>query len=158
MTRQAKTSECNGKSVALRFYFGILMMSWKIFVVLVSVLAAAAIVYQQKQPAPASFNASKGEDRVETSKAGQIYREWGCGTCHGEDATGSPKGPSLLGLSTHWRREMLIRYLKDPVSARAADERLEQLSKRYSPISMPAFDGLDETQIEILADYLLERH
>ncbi len=135
------------------------MANWKILIVLVSVFAAmaAAIVYQQKQRAPVSSGASERRARVEANKAEQIYQEWGCGTCHGENAAGSSQGPSLLGLSAHWRREALLRYLKDPVSVRATDERLERLSKRYYPISMPAFDGLDEAQIEILADYLLQR-
>jgi len=135
------------------------MANWKIFVALVSMLAAAAaaFVYQQKQREPASSGISETKVRVEANKAEQIYQEWGCGTCHGERAAGGPQGPSLLGLSAHWRRETLLRYLKDPVSVRTADERLQQLSKRYYPISMPAFDGLDEAQIETLADYLLKR-
>lgn len=135
------------------------MANWKIFIVLVLALAgaAAAIVYRQKQRAPVSSGASERRARVEANEAEQIYQEWGCGTCHGENAAGSSQGPSLLGLSAHWRREPLLRYLKDPVSVRATDERLERLSKLYYPISMPAFDGLDEAQIEILADHLLKR-
>jgi cytochrome c553 len=136
------------------------MTNWKIFVVLVSMLAGAAavIVCQQKPRAPAASGSSPTNARAEVNKAEQIYEEWGCGTCHGKNAAGSSQGPSLLGLSAHWRREALLRYLKDPVSARATDERLAQLAKRYYPVSMPAFDGLDEAQIEILADHLLKRH
>jgi len=95
---------------------------------------------------------------MEAGTAQQIYHEWGCGTCHGENGAGSPQGPALVELSAHWRRESLLRYLKDPISVRATDERLAQLAKRYYPISMPAFDGLDEGQIEILLDFLLKEH
>ncbi|MDZ7381122.1 MAG: cytochrome c [candidate division KSB1 bacterium] len=89
--------------------------------------------------------------------AEKIYQEWGCGTCHGEDGSGSAQGPSLRGLAAHWRRDTLIRYLRDPAAARVGEVRLQQLARRYYPISMPAFDGLDSTQIGILADHLLQQ-
>lgn len=132
------------------------MKNGKIFLALVSA-AVAAIACQPKPRALGSSSGAEKRMRVEANEAEHIYREWGCGTCHGEHATGGPQGPSLLGLAAHWRRETLLRYLKDPVSIRATDERLEQLSKRYYPISMPAFDGLEEAQIEILADHLLQQ-
>lgn len=112
--------------------------------------------------AAAALTCCSGQLKTETASeatfsAEKIYQEWGCGTCHGENAAGSSQGPPLLGLAAHWRRDTLIRYLKDPASARASEARLQQLSRRYYPISMPAFDGLDSTQIGMLADHLLQR-
>jgi len=89
--------------------------------------------------------------------AEKIYQEWGCGTCHGENGAGSSQGPSLIGLVGHWQREALVRYLNNPAAIRATDQRLLQLAKRYYPISMPALEGLDSTQIGLLVDHLLQR-
>lgn len=85
-----------------------------------------------------------------------IYREWGCGTCHGADCAGSATGPALRGLAAHWQSEALQRYLQNPAPLRSRDERLQKLSQRFVPVVMPAFDGVDSTQIAILADYLLK--
>ncbi|MDZ7303724.1 MAG: cytochrome c [candidate division KSB1 bacterium] len=111
----------------------------------VAVMACSGGQLKTKAASDAKFSAEK------------IYQEWGCGTCHGENGAGSSQGPSLLGLAAYWRRNTLIRYLKDPASARASEARLQQLSRRYYPISMPAFDGLDSTQIGMLADHLLQQ-
>ncbi len=101
---------------------------------------------KNKQTAPqAIFSAEK------------IYQEWGCGTCHGENGAGSSQGPPLIGLVEHWQREALVRYLNNPAAMRATDQRLLLLTKSYYPISMPALEGLDSTQIGLLVDHLLQR-
>ncbi len=86
----------------------------------------------------------------------QIYREWGCGTCHGVDRRGTAAGPPLQNLPQHWQQEDLQRYLKDPPAVRAQDARLHALAQRYQPITMPAAEGLQPGQISALADYLLQ--
>jgi cytochrome c553 len=118
----------------------------------VMVLAAMSAC-ARNQHAPV-FNAH-ADAGVQSVTAQGIYEEWGCGTCHGAGGAGSPQGPALKNLAAHWRRETLLRYLKDPAAARAGDERLKELAQRYHPIAMPAFDGLDRVALETLVDSLL---
>jgi cytochrome c553 len=85
----------------------------------------------------------------------ELYRKWGCGTCHGDDAGGSPKGPALRGLAQYWDKKNLIEYLQNPKDVRSRNDRLGELSKRYFPISMPAIAGLTDQELTRLTDYLL---
>ena len=85
----------------------------------------------------------------------RLYREWGCGTCHGENAEGSGRGPALRALSEHWRRDTLLAYLRDPTIVRAREERLQAMARRFAPLSMPSFEGLNDAQLRALADYVL---
>ncbi len=94
--------------------------------------------------------------RVVEEQGQRLYQEWGCGTCHGDDGNGSPKGPNLRGISFYWKRALLIKYLKNPGEFREYDPRLRDLSRRYFPISMPSPEGLTERQRVLLADYLLQ--
>ncbi len=86
----------------------------------------------------------------------RVYREFGCGTCHGESGEGSGRGPSLRKLSEHWNAPALAAYLRDPAAARGSDERLRRLAQNYLPLAMPAFEDLSERQSRALADYLLQ--
>ncbi len=90
------------------------------------------------------------------AEGAQLYREFGCGACHGEQVEGSGRGPELRGLSAHWQSATLATYLRDPAAARVSDERLRLLSQRYFPLSMPAFEDLQEAHCRALADYLLQ--
>lgn len=92
---------------------------------------------------------------VQAVEAKRIYEAWGCGTCHGAYGAGGPLGPALTNLAARWSRERLIHYLKDPAGFRATERRLQELSKRYAPVSMPAFTDLDSAATGALADYLL---
>lgn len=83
-----------------------------------------------------------------------LYRSWGCATCHGESGRGTAKGPALGGLSHNWEIQTLAAYLQNPLAARERDERLQILSKRYFPLSMPAVE-LPAADREKLAAYLL---
>jgi len=85
----------------------------------------------------------------------RLYHAWGCGTCHGADGNGSPKGPNLREISSYWNRALLIKYLKNPSEFRKYDHRLHELSRRYFPISMPSPEGLTDRECVLLADYLL---
>lgn len=82
-------------------------------------LCALGLLFLQPHPA-------KGE---------RLYREFGCGTCHGEKGEGRGRGPSLRSLSAHWQTETLAAYL---------------------PLAMPTFEDLRPEQSRALADYLLQ--
>ncbi|RMF59725.1 MAG: cytochrome c [Calditrichaeota bacterium] len=86
----------------------------------------------------------------------QVYEQWGCGSCHGEDGNGSPRGPALRRLPERWDRQTLNAYLKNPRAFRQQDPRLGQLARRYFPISMPSPEGITERQRALLVDYLLK--
>lgn len=118
-------------------------------------LLAAMSACARNQHAPV-FN-KHADVGVQSVTAQGIYEEWGCGTCHGAGGAGSPQGPPLKNLAAHWRRETLLRYIKDPAAARAGDERLKELAQRYHPVAMPAFDGLNRVALETLVDSLLTR-
>ena len=78
-----------------------------------------------------------------------------CARCHGRDMRGKPTAPPLVDLDRHWTGDGLIRYLRDPGTARRGDARLESQSARYL-IDMPAYDELTDEQLEKLAAYLLD--
>ncbi|KAA0225487.1 cytochrome c [candidate division KSB1 bacterium] len=121
-----------------------------------SVVVAGALLACAHDHNP-RFTAMQTSDVAQThaSAGGVIYQEWGCGTCHGAKGEGTSQGPAFTNLAAHWRRETLNRYLRAPHAFQAQDERLQQLAKKYAPISMPAFDGLDSLAVANLVDYLL---
>lgn len=103
-------------------------------------LCALGLLFLQPHPA-------KGE---------RLYREFGCGTCHGEKGEGRGRGPSLRSLSAHWQTETLATYLRNPTAARTHDKRLRKLAQSYLPLAMPTFEDLRPEQSRALADYLLQ--
>ena len=123
----------------------------KILIPLTVLLASVTVIYYY------SGRPSVSETEIvnETPSGKKIYEAWGCGTCHGNNGAGGPRGPLLKGLSEYWQPQTLTEYLKNPTSYRSRDERLGKLAKRYFPLSMPAFEDLDLASNTALANYLL---
>lgn len=100
------------------------------------------------RPASQAPPAAAGEGRA-------AYVALMCGSCHGQSRQGSPTAPPLRGLAAHWSEEALVAYLRDPLSARAGNPRLEELARRWSS-DMPPVQVKDEARLRVLARYLLE--
>jgi mono/diheme cytochrome c family protein len=77
-----------------------------------------------------------------------------CAMCHGDDARGGSLGPTLHGKQSHWTRDALVAYLKDPVGVAKQDPRLVEQGRQYS-LPMPTYKMLPETALEALADHVL---
>ena len=86
----------------------------------------------------------------------EVYREEGCGACHGADLRGAPMGPSLERLSKRWESESLEHFLIAPDEAIAASSRLRRLDAEYSA-DMPGVFNRDGERLRALVAYLLER-
>ena len=76
-----------------------------------------------------------------------------CMTCHGPNLEGSASGPSLQKLSEEWKREELLKYLKNPRSF-SDDLRISRFKGKYR-LSMPAVDKLNDEELNILVNHLL---
>jgi mono/diheme cytochrome c family protein len=86
--------------------------------------------------------------------AAKLWSDEGCALCHGKQAEGTKLAPTLQGKATHWSRESLLQYLRDPVGYAAQDPRLKEQMKSYSQ-AMPTYKMLSATELETLADYVL---
>lgn len=111
--------------------------------------------------APASRTVASDEPatqvRFDNNAPGyRVYRERGCGTCHGADGLGDRMGPSLADVRLHYDTTRLGMYLREPSRLLAEDERLQQLQARYPRVEMPSYPDLGEEDLEALAGFLLE--
>ncbi len=86
--------------------------------------------------------------------AAKLWSDEGCALCHGKQAEGTKLAPTLQGKATHWSRESLLQYLRDPVGYAAQDPRLKEQMKSYSQ-AMPTYKMLAPVELETLADYVL---
>ncbi len=92
------------------------------------------------------------EQRAVAERGRQLYDQFTCGRCHGEDRSGQRTAPPLTGMAAHWDEPTLIRYLRDPESERGRHARLLQLRDTYT-LTMPATPGSDQ-ELHELAAYL----
>jgi mono/diheme cytochrome c family protein len=80
---------------------------------------------KQQLPVPVHINAEA------------VFKEKGCTYCHGEQAAGTERGPSLLSAGLQWKREAMEQQIREGGGA------------------MPAFgDVLSEAELQGLLDYL----
>ncbi len=120
-------------------------------------LAGGAVVFLAFVIFCKDFNRAAGTAALnpnDLAAGASLYGSWGCATCHGESGRGTAKGPALVELSRNWEIQMLAAYLQNPQAVRARDKRLQMLSQRYFPLSMPAVE-LPAADRKKLAAYLL---
>ena len=84
-----------------------------------------------------------------------IYILQNCANCHGESLEGTPRGPSLMELNTHWDRSTMAEFFADPVTMAKQDARLSAMVKKYGT-GMSTYDNLSQNERLRLADYLLD--
>lgn len=130
-------------------------MRRNIFALTVALVFAAALLVTVWYRAAVDSDKNSASAAIAVEQGRQMYRNWGCVTCHGDDGHGSPKGPGLRGISSNWNKALLIEYLENPGEFRKRDPRLGELSRKYFPISMPLPEGLTERERALIADYLL---
>jgi len=69
-----------------------------------------------------------------------LFREKGCVHCHGADAAGTAKGPSLESIGRTWSQEKIEHQI------------------RFGGTAMPAFeDVLDDAEVNTLLDFLARK-
>jgi mono/diheme cytochrome c family protein len=85
----------------------------------------------------------------------ELIARVGCYNCHGSDLTGTPQGPSLIGVSQYWSRDQLINYLRNPNSFMSS-KRLEDYKQKYPNVMMPSYNNIDVKDLGKIAEYLLQ--
>ncbi len=83
-----------------------------------------------------------------------LFQEKNCVLCHGPNGEGRASGPELRNVATHFTRDQVIEYLKDPAAYAEKDPRLAARMNDF-PGMMPKYNYLEQTQLEQLADYVL---
>jgi mono/diheme cytochrome c family protein len=84
----------------------------------------------------------------------QVYEVKNCTRCHGADAEGGTSAPSLRNIGSHLTKAQIVEFLKDPARYMKTDARLAEQASRF-PTKMPAYPYMEQTDLELLADYLL---
>ena len=87
-------------------------------------------------------------------RGAEVYSAQGCGTCHAPDGAGTMLGPSLRGKSSHWTREKMVEYLRNPQAFAEKDPRLAEQARRYA-LPMTRFDKLTAEEIDAVAEHVL---
>jgi cytochrome c2 len=77
-----------------------------------------------------------------------------CAACHGEDATGTPIGPTLERIGEHWSQHELERFLLDPTARLTDDARLAALTSEYD-VAMPGVQQASADEVADLATFLI---
>lgn len=85
-----------------------------------------------------------------------LLGQLGCISCHGENLEGTQLAPSLALVKSHWTRDNLINYLRNPSSYKS-DKRFEEYRTKYPNVIMPSFNNIDVKELGKIADYLLSR-
>jgi len=86
----------------------------------------------------------------------QLFVNFGCINCHGENLTGTADGPQLANLTEHWSRQTLIAYLRNPTSF-MEEERFKEYRIKYPKQIMPDFGNKNIKDLGKLAGFLLNR-
>lgn len=76
-----------------------------------------------------------------------------CLQCHGPNLEGTASAPSLQKVSDKWKREELLKYLKNPRTF-SDDPRISKFKGKFR-LSMPAVDKLSDEELNILVNHLL---
>ena len=82
-----------------------------------------------------------------------LINKIGCVSCHGVDLKGTKLAPGLFAVKSHFSRQQLIGYLRNP-SSYDGDERFEEYKKNYKSL-MPSYGNIDVEKLGVIADYLL---
>ncbi|MEE9450002.1 MAG: cytochrome c [Ignavibacteriaceae bacterium] len=100
-------------------------------------------------------NNSPGTEETNTEITGaQLFVNFGCIKCHGENLTGTADGPQLANLTEYWNRQALIAYLRNP-SSFMEEERFKEYRQMYPKQIMPDFGNKNIKDLGKLADFLL---
>jgi len=101
-------------------------------------------------------NNSTGVEETNNEITGvQLFVNFGCIKCHGENLAGTADGPKLADLTEHWSRQTLIAYLRNPFSF-MEEERFKEYRQLYPKQIMPDFGNKNIKDLGKLADYLLD--
>ncbi|GEM_PF-2234462 len=96
-------------------------------------------------------------DEYNNNPAGkELYKDFGCTVCHGNNMEGTDIGPELSGLHKYFNVDELVQYLIDPTAVMARKDRLQELDEEFDAVEMPSFGDLPEEELRILAEYLLK--
>lgn len=76
-----------------------------------------------------------------------------CMSCHGSNLEGTASAPSLQKVSAKWKRDELLKYLKNPLSF-SDDPRIRTFKGTYR-LSMPPVDNLNDEELNTLVNHLL---
>ena len=84
----------------------------------------------------------------------ELFSNFRCTSCHGNDYQGTKKGPTLIGLNEFYSRKDLIAYLRNPDSFMDSG-RLKDYREQYPGIIMPSYSNKDVKDLGKIADFLL---
>ena len=94
-------------------------------------------------------NTAQIDSRTKTAE--QLYSTLGCTSCHGEDMAGTEKD-----LDEYWTRDMLVKYLNN-TTAFMDSARFVKYQEKYKQYIMPSFDTVDVDELQMLAEYLINK-
>ena len=86
----------------------------------------------------------------------ELFVNFGCIKCHGENLAGTTDGPMLSNLTEHWNRQTLITYLRNPASF-MEEERFKEYRQMFPKQMMPSFGNKNIKDLGKLADFLLSQ-
>jgi len=84
----------------------------------------------------------------------QLFVNFGCIKCHGENLAGTSNGPQLANLNEHWNRTSLIAYLRNP-SSYMEEDRFKEYRQMFPKQIMPGFGNKNIKDLGKLAGFLL---
>jgi mono/diheme cytochrome c family protein len=111
----------------------------------IGILAALAWGGCSKTRTPSASDALPGR---------QVYEVKNCTRCHGADAEGGTSAPSLRNIGSRLTKEQIVEFLKDPPKFIKNNPRLATQPGRF-PTQMPAYPYIEESELQLLAEYLL---
>jgi len=97
---------------------------------------------------------SPTKETTEELSGEQLFANFGCVNCHGNELAGTTLAPPLRNLKEHWGRDNLISYLRNPSSFMNSD-RFKEFRKKYPSQIMPGYSNKDIKELGKIADYLL---
>jgi cytochrome c2 len=110
----------------------------------------------KKEESPPQMPTSNLNDQTmgENLTGAELFANFRCTSCHGNDYKGTQKGPALTVLGEHYSREDLIAYLRNPKSFMDS-ERLKAYREQFPGIIMPSYSNKDVKELGKIADFLL---
>ena len=111
----------------------------------------------KKEEPPKNFSDQMNSPEVETTEelsGAQLFSNFGCVNCHGNDLAGTVLAPPLRNLKEHWGRDNLISYLRNPSSFMNSD-RFKEFREKYPGQIMPSYSNKNVKDLGRIVDYLL---
>jgi cytochrome c553 len=110
----------------------------------------------KKEEHPPQMPTSNLTDQTtsENLTGAELFANFRCTSCHGNDYKGTKKGPALAGLGEHYSRKDLISYLRNPKSFMDS-KRLKEYREQFPGIIMPSYSNKDVKELGKIADFLL---